>query len=272
MSAPLRVFSFGGGTQSMAALVLASRGELQYDHFLFANVGNDSEYDESLVYQEEHAKPFAAAHGLSLLELDKRRKDGSVETVYRSLMRDNQSIAIPVRLERTGAPANRDCTVDFKIRVVARWLKRNGATAENPATVALGFSFDEWDRQVSESGFDHYGLEYPLITRRLRVDDCQRIILSAGLPIPPKSACWFCPLRRPVGWARMKRRRPDLFARSVELERVLNERRAAAGKGRIFFTDKLIPLDRAIGDQASFDDLVDGDDFGGGCVSGYCHT
>jgi hypothetical protein len=42
---PIRVMSFGGGTQSMAALVAQAQGLLEkpYDVFLMADVGHDSE-------------------------------------------------------------------------------------------------------------------------------------------------------------------------------------------------------------------------------------
>lgn len=39
----LTVFSYGGGVQSNAALVLAAQGKLDCKTFLFANVGDDSE-------------------------------------------------------------------------------------------------------------------------------------------------------------------------------------------------------------------------------------
>jgi hypothetical protein len=40
----LRTFSYGGGWQSTAALVLAAQGRLDYRVFVFANVRDDSEY------------------------------------------------------------------------------------------------------------------------------------------------------------------------------------------------------------------------------------
>lgn len=33
-------------------------------------------------------------------------------------------------------------TVDFKIKVVGRWLKRHGATPQHPAVVGIGISLD----------------------------------------------------------------------------------------------------------------------------------
>ena len=60
----LRAFSFGGGVQSTAAMVLAAQGRIDYRIFVFAHVGEDSEHPATLRYMEEHAKPFMAANGL----------------------------------------------------------------------------------------------------------------------------------------------------------------------------------------------------------------
>jgi 3'-phosphoadenosine 5'-phosphosulfate sulfotransferase (PAPS reductase)/FAD synthetase len=46
----IRVFSYGGGVQSTAALVLAAQGVIDYHTFLFANVGEDSENPDTLAY------------------------------------------------------------------------------------------------------------------------------------------------------------------------------------------------------------------------------
>lgn len=77
------VFSFGGGVQSTAALMLAARGELEVDAFLFAHVGDDSENPATLRNVHEVAMPYAATHGLALIELQRRRKTGQVETLYK---------------------------------------------------------------------------------------------------------------------------------------------------------------------------------------------
>lgn len=129
---PLRAFSFGGGWQSVAALVLAARGDLDFDTFLFANVGDDSENPATLTYLRRHAIPYAKAHNLTIRELRRIRRDGSIETLYGRLTREgSRSIPIPVRMSN-GAPGTRSCTADFKIRVIGRWLKAHGATATNP--------------------------------------------------------------------------------------------------------------------------------------------
>jgi len=117
----------------MAVLVMAAQGRFQYDAFLFANVGDDSENPDTLAYFDKVAVPFAARAGQTLIELKKMRRDGSVDTLYQNIMGDNKSIPIPARMNGSGAPGNRTCTVDYKIRVIAKWQKMNGATANDPA-------------------------------------------------------------------------------------------------------------------------------------------
>lgn len=75
----LRIFSYGGGVQSTAALVLAVQGKIDFKTFLFANVGDDSEHPATLRYVREVAMPYAAANGIRLEELTQLRQDGAQE-------------------------------------------------------------------------------------------------------------------------------------------------------------------------------------------------
>lgn len=249
----LRAFSYGGGVQSTAALVLAAQGRIDFRTFVFANVGHDSEDPRTLAYIEQHAKPFAAAAGLELVETERVRRDGSVETLYGRLTREgSRSLPIPVRMDN-GKPGTRSCTADFKIKSIGRFLKTRGATAATPAVVGVGISLDEIER-VNKRRAEPYEVPvYPLIGigeetgLALRRQDCERIITAAGLPVPPKSACWFCPFHRPSTWAEMRRDRPELFARACELEDLLNARRDMLGKDHVYLTRYARPLADAIG-------------------------
>lgn len=247
----LRTFSFGGGVQSMACLVLAARGEIDFKTFLFSNVGDDSENPGTLAYLDEHAHPFAARHGLDLRVLQRHSRAGEPETIYQRLVTPgSRRLPIPVRMGNTGAPGTRACTADFKIRVIAKWQRDHGATADDPAVAGLGISLDEFQRARTDSGFPYQRLEYPLIERRLTREDCKEIILSAGLPIPPKSSCWFCPLQRVGDWQWKRDHQPALFERAAQLEDLLNDRRDTLGKDHIFFSRRLKPLRDAFGKTA----------------------
>jgi hypothetical protein len=244
---PLLTVSYGGGVQSTALLVLAAQGYIPHRTFLFANVGDDSEHPATLDYVRNVAFEYAADHGIDMHELERRpkkgRSAGKVETLWGRLMADgSRSLPIPVRMSN-GAPGTRSCTADFKIRVVARWLKEHGATAANPAHVAIGISVDEIERATSRREEPFEQVEYPLLTLEHRLaprganrSQCKEIIASAGLPIPGKSSCFFCPFHRPTVFADMARTEPVLFAKCVQLENTLNARRDDLGKDHVYLT------------------------------------
>ena len=250
----VNIVSYGGGVQSTALLVLAATGHIDARTFVFSNVGDDSEHPDTLTYVRDVAFDYAAMHGIDIHEIHRRPTKGrfagqNVTLMEQLMVNESRSIPIPVRMSN-GAPGTRSCTVDFKIRTVAKWLKDRGATKVNPARVAIGISTDEYERATSGKRVDHEVAEYPLLTLEHRLapyganrDQCKAIIADAGLPIPPKSSCYFCPFHRPTHWADMARTEPDLFAKSVALEAVLNERRDKLGKDHVFFTRFGRPLD-----------------------------
>ncbi|HEV2344514.1 MAG TPA: hypothetical protein VGS97_10515 [Actinocrinis sp.] len=131
----------------------------------------------------------------------------------------------------------------LKIRVVGKWLKAYGASAERPATVGIGISLDEIERANTRRQEPHKRISCPLLDLGLRRADCHRIITGAGLPIPHKTVCWFC------------RDEPNLFECSCQLEDLLNDRRTALGKDPVYLTRYGKPLARAIpgGQLALFD-------------------
>lgn len=267
----LRVISYGGGVQSTALLVLAAERRIDFPVFLFANVGEDSEEPATLVYLRKYAIPYAALHGIQLHELHRIRRDGSTETLYGRLTRPgSRSLPIPVRMSN-GKPGTRSCTADFKIKVVGRWLKAHGATAADPATVGIGISLDEIERVNNRRAEPYERPVYPLLDHRppLRRQDCERIIRAAGLPVPGKSACWFCPFRRPTTWAETRRDKPEMFDRACALEELLNQRRTMLGKDPVWLTRFNRPLRAAV---PMAQDMLPGLDDEPLCDNGACFT
>lgn len=273
MTERLTVVSYGGGVQSTALLVLAAQGYIPHRTFLFANVGDDSEHPATLRYVRDVAFDYAAAHGIEIHELHRiptrGQSKGQIETLRGRLMRDgSRSLPIPVRMSN-GAPGTRSCTADFKIRVVGRWLRDHGASANNPARVAIGISTDEYERATSKRIEPYETPEYPLLTLEHRLaprgasrQDCKAIIASAGLPIPPKSSCYFCPFHTPAVWARMRHNEPDLFEDACHIEDTLNERRDRLGKDHVYMTRYAKPLRTLFTDeQLTLDGTTDDDGY-----------
>lgn len=195
---PQRIVSYGGGVQSTSLLVLAAQGRIDFRTFVFANVGDDSEHPATLAYIEQHAKPYAASHGIDLHVVDRVKRDGTVETLYGRLTKEgSRSLPIPVRMSN-GAPGTRSCTQNFKIEVIGKWLKAHGASKDNKATVGIGISLDEIGRVNNRKAMPYENPVYPLLDldpppapERLREPDPRRRPAGSAevgvlvLPVPP---------------------------------------------------------------------------------------
>lgn len=269
-SSVVRAFSFGGGVDSHAALVLQVQGELHYDLFIFANVGHDSENPDTLAYIKNYTKPFCEQHGIKFIEVAKTRRSGEAETLWAYLHRTPRSVPIPARMGGNGAPGNRSCTEDFKVKVVDRYLRLQGYTH---AVIGLGISFEEWWRIRDQQWYSDNGLmkrrEYPLVDLRLTRQQSKALIAEAGLPEPPKSSCFFCPFHKRNEWIEMKREHPDLFQRAVDLEHMINHKREKVlMKDRLYLHPDVVPLEHAVGDQLP----LFPDEALSSCDSGYCWT
>jgi hypothetical protein len=263
----MKVFSFGGGVQSMAALVLSAQKQLAYTDFVFANVGEDSENPHTIEYLNEIARPFALAHGITIHEV---RKNGL--SLYQDITSENSNVSIPVKMGKVGIPAQRNCTTKWKVKVIERWMKANaGATKEHRATLGVGISVDESYRMRTDDPEREPFVkkEYPLIDLMLTRAMCQKAIQDAGLPIPPKSSCWFCPYFRKQDWIHLRQNEPELFDRAIHLEHHLNAKRSAAGRDEVYLSPWLVPLEQAV-DQPSINMFEDNEL--DNCESGYCMT
>jgi hypothetical protein len=233
------VFAHGGGVQSTAALVLSATGRIEYPVHLFANVGDDSEHPATLRYVREVSMPYAKAHGIELVELHKHRRDGSIVTLRDRLMAPGgKFMGIPVRLSRTGRPGRRACTHDFKVGVIAAWNRSHGATPASPVTVGLGITLDEIERANKTSQRAYEERAYPLLDLGLTRTDCFDIIDAAGLPRPPKSACFFCPYRTLDSWRVTARDEPELFEEACRIEEHMHAWQDEAGRDRAYFTSR----------------------------------
>ena len=274
-SRSVRVFSFGGGVQSHAVLVLQAQGKLEkpYDYFVFANVGEDSENPETLAYIENFTKPFCEKHGIKFIQVQKqvgrKKRDQRPDTLLEYVLRNKRSVPLPIHMAG-GAPGRRKCTGTFKIEIVNKECKRLDFTH---VFMGLGISTDEIGRARdtnwhTEKPKIEKKRDYPLIAARMNRKMCLTLIESMGLPEPPKSSCWFCPFRGPGYWIWLRRERPVLFWRAVLLEAIENKRRDLMGKDHIYFHPDCVPLLQATAEQLTLftAEMLDA------CESGYCMT
>jgi len=263
----MKIFSSGGGVQSTAALVLSAQGKLDFRIFVFANTGDDSEHPATLDYVRNITMPYAEKNGIDFHEIQKTRFN-EPDTVYEAIYRNNKSVPLPIKLN-TGAPGNRKCTVEFKIRTIDKWIAENGGKNSGLVAVGLGITIDEIHRArirpiETIRGFQKK-MTYPLIELNLTRSQCQQIILDEGLPLAPRSACWFCPFHTHNEWQFLKNNYPNLFEKACNIEMFLQAKHKKAGRdGGVWLYRPFRYLEDAIGDQPFlFDELEN-------CESGYC--
>lgn len=272
---PRTVISYGGGVQSTAMLVLAAQGAIDSTEALFCNVGDDSEAVETLRYVREIAIPYAAAHGIAVHEIRRTRRDGTTPTLLEYHLEQVErtgATPLPVKMQGAGdgGIANRTCTVEWKAKPVRQWLRKHGATKAAPVHLALGISTDEIHRANNRNDQPYELRTFPLLDLGLSRNDCTAIIRRAGLPVPPKSACWFCPFIPPARLAEMRRDNPARFDAIEALETGMNKQRDRLGKVPFYWSSHSGPLGRIEAKQDTIPGLEpDGPE---GCESGSCWT
>lgn len=276
---PYVIFSYGGGMQSNAVLALAAQGKLHFDAFIFANVGADSENPATLRYIEKYAKPFAKEFNIPLVELQPSYK-GQPDTLLSAIQRRQGSVVIPALVEGSGV-SKRTCTVDFKIRIINRYIRSQMPGAY--VRMGIGFSTDEWTRARDTSWHDKwsetakkpefYGFwrqnYYPLLELDISRNRCYRIIAEAGLPVAPKSSCFFCPYHRPGEWVTMKKEQPELFETACQIDELLAERHQRLQGKPAFIHPSRKPLRDAVPDQML---MFEAEQELDACEIGHCMT
>lgn len=245
--------SFGAGVQTTALLVLiVTERWPRPDGILFADTGRESAktYD----YLAKYSGPYAREHGFEIIVL------GS-EWRTKHYAADLETYCMEHRM----LPGTwvRWCTDRYKVKPMLRFQRSMGATKASPVESWIGISTDEAHR-AKPSNDPREIKRYPLIELGLSRADCERIITDAGLPVPPKSGCWFCPFQKQSKWHQLKREQPELFARALAME---HNARGKDGSKKYLPVFGSLERVAAQDELPGFDEAIEGE---GSCVSGSC--
>ena len=198
------VVCFGGGTNSTALLIGMKERGVRPDAILFADTGGE--------------KPETYRHVERMQAWLQSRQFPLIAGVAQPISLEQAC------LDRETLPAKAfgfgSCSDHFKIRPQRKWLRDAGV--KNPVW-HVGIHADELRRAQRVANDRGEQIKYPLIEWGWRQADCQAAIIRAGLPLPVKSACFFCPSSRKTEVLRLAKEHPDLFERAVQMERVAKE-------------------------------------------------
>ena len=118
----------------------------------------------------------------------------------------------------------KSCSIKWKRtpqdRVVNRWSPALDCWDSGGRVKKLiGFDASEGRRRYGDRGDDpKYAYWYPLMDWVLDREACKRVIADAGLPVPVKSACFYCPACKKPELAELAAEHPDLHAVALSLE------------------------------------------------------
>jgi hypothetical protein len=117
------------------------------------------------------------------------------------------------------------CSIKWKRQPQDRYVQRWRPALEcwdggSKVRKLIGFEVGEERRRYGDRGDDpKYGYEYPLMDWGMDREACKRLIADTGLPVPVKSACFYCPACKKHEIHDLAESSPDLLARAITLER-----------------------------------------------------
>jgi hypothetical protein len=112
----------------------------------------------------------------------------------------------------------KSCSDKYKRRPQTKWLKERYGDL-SALMLCIGFDADEPHRaENGAQATDAYARRFPLIEWGWGREECIRAIRRGGLPVPPKSACFFCPSSSKHEVRRLAREHPDLMKRALLME------------------------------------------------------
>ena len=207
------VVSSGGGTNSLALLIGLKRRNVRPDLITFS----DTKGEKPETYRNiEIASEWCVKSGFPPIV--------TVRTV--SPTRGFEGLeGMVTRLGTLPSKAfgQKACSQRFKIeaqrKFLNQWPPAREAWQQNTKLIqVLGYDAGEPHR-AKDFKSDKFEYWYPLIEWGWGRTECIQVIRSEGLPLPGKSACFFCPSMRKPEVIRLSREHPDLFNRAVDMER-----------------------------------------------------
>lgn len=236
-----RAFGFGGGVNSWAAYILLINMKVRVDIALFADTGGEFEY----VYE-----------GIEIFnEYLRSKKYPEIQTVRKVSPRTGdrtlEENCLRVKTLPSRAFGMSSCAMKWKVEPQMKFLNNHPPAQAcwkrgQKVVKILGYDGGE-ERRAKIQSDDKYNYYYPLIEFDLDRDACISLIKSEGLPVPGKSACFFCPSSKKHEVLALAKNRPDLFERAVHMERLAlsNEEhplRNVKGLGRQWSWEELVKM------------------------------
>lgn len=208
----MKVVAYGGGTNSTALLLGMFENGIKPDLILFADTGGEKPH----TYQ--HVKwmdAWCIANGFPpILTVTKRGKKTLGENLEQNCLRCEMLPSI--------AYGFKSCSQKYKIQPQdmyvnnlpsAKKIWKDGGKIKK----YIGYDADE-SRRAKNYQDEKYEFVYPLIEWNMGREECVAIIKKHGIPLPGKSACFFCPSSKKKEILELRSKYPELMDRALKME------------------------------------------------------
>lgn len=214
---PLLIIAMGLGRDSLGLIILMWELGIRPDLILFADTGGEK--PETYAYLRV-VNAWLASVGFPPVTVLRHRakKDDSLESnCVRLRVLPSQAFNFSSCSDRWKQGPQRVFVNNY---LPARISWRYG----QPVVWAIGYEYGECSRvakattYVAKNPDDRHALWFPLVEHKLDLDACILKILSVGLPVPMKSACFFCPVSKPAEIEYLAEAHPHLLVRGLVME------------------------------------------------------
>lgn len=287
MSEPIHIISLGAGVQSSTMALMAAAGEITPMPIcsVFCDTGDEPSAVYEWIKWLKPNLPFGIVEvsrgRLSDEQLRIREHLGRPGKFWaKSLIP-----AFILNPDGTKGIMGRQCTFSYKVemlekqarRIVERGLPqirpwqrkhKNAMTAWRDAKKAkvacpawawdemqadalavqwIGISLDEVQR-MKPARHPWIRHRWPLIEKEMTRHDCLRWMEAKKFPVPPRSACVYCPFHSDAEWRRLAKNDPDGYKFAIEFEKKLQAVKAKTDniKGVPFLHSSLKPLGEVV--------------------------
>jgi hypothetical protein len=228
------VVAYGAGINSTAMLVGLSLNAERPDLILFADTGGEK--PETYAYLDVLGAWLTKVGFPSLVVVRNPAWPGGLEEE-----------CLAKHMLPSLAYGHRKCSDKWKRRpqdnYVAAWPPAVECWGSGGKVVkAIGYDAGEVRRMMNAEAVrdERYTYCYPLINWRWWREECVDAIQRAGLPVPPKSACFFCPASTKREIVSLQDKHPCLFRRALAMEESAKDTiKTVKGLGRRFAWSEL---------------------------------
>lgn len=241
------IVAYGGGLNSTAMLCGFRERGIKPDLILFADTGG--EHPETYRHVMDISGITKIWWGMEI-HVVKKMHEGKFEGLEKECLRGSKLPAL--------AYGSKACSMKYKIqpqtKFLKEWMDERGVLE---VTRCIGYDANESHRAIHievedlKKGRNAYNW-FPLIEWQWRRKECAEAIERHGLPVPSKSACFFCPAMKRHEIINLKKNHPDLFDRAIAIENAANgeggKNKSPRGlTGRSFFWSDIVANDDAQG-------------------------